>query len=60
VLDLDEKRLLLESKNIALSQREQCKLLGICRSGLYYEPRPPTTKTLQLMRAIDEEFLLHP
>lgn len=35
-------------------------MLGVNRSGLYYEPRQPTEEALLLMRAIDEEYLQHP
>lgn len=42
------------------SQRKQCELLGVNRSGLYYESKEPTEEDLLLMRAIDEEYLQHP
>ena len=58
--ELNEKRLLIEKKNADFSQRAQCNLLGIHRSGLYYEPRGPSKEDLLLMRAIDEEYLKHP
>lgn len=35
-------------------------MLGLYRSGLYYEPRTPDEEELELMRAIDEEYLEHP
>ena len=35
-------------------------MLGIDRSGLYYEPKRPNEEMLLLMRAIDEEYLEHP
>lgn len=38
------------------SIREQCELLGICRSGIYYEPQKPSEDVLSLMRAIDEQY----
>ena len=59
-LELNEKRALVESKDPNLSQRTQCKLLGINRAGLYYKPRAPDEEMLRLMRAIDEEYLEHP
>jgi len=40
--------------------RRQCQLLGVCRSGLYYEPVPETAENLRLMRLIDEEYTRHP
>ena len=43
-----------------MSIRCQCKLLGISRSGVYYEPQSESEENLELMRLIDEEFLRHP
>jgi putative transposase len=59
-LDLDEKRALIEPKSQLFSQRKQCKLLGIHRSGLYYLPQKPSEDQLKLMHAIDKEYLQHP
>ena len=43
-----------------LSLKGQCQLLGISRSGLYYQPRPVSDKDLDLMRLIDELHLSKP
>ena len=43
-----------------LSIREQCELLGISRSGFYYEPVAETPENLALMRRLDELHLDHP
>ncbi len=40
--------------------RRQCELLGLCRSGLYYEPAAETAENLRLMRLLDEEYTAHP
>jgi len=58
-VELNIRRSFIEKK-IHISQRAQCRLLGISRSGLYYEPYLPDEETLLLMRAIDEEYLEHP
>lgn len=58
-LGLDERRALIEPGIAQFSQRTQCAFLGIHRSGLYYEPQKPTLEDLELMRAIDEEYLQH-
>jgi len=42
------------------SVREQCRILGINRSGLYYEARLLTEETLKIMRLLDEEHTRHP
>lgn len=38
----------------------QCELLSISRSGLYYQPKGPSDKELDLMRMIDCQYLLTP
>jgi putative transposase len=43
-----------------LSLRRQCELLGIGRSGLYYEPVGTSDEELSLMRRIDELHLRRP
>jgi HTH-like domain len=43
-----------------LSVRRQCELIGVGRSGLYYEPGATSTDALALMRRIDELDLKHP
>ncbi|MET6992100.1 IS3 family transposase [Sediminicola arcticus] len=43
-----------------LSLVQQCKLLNIHRSGLYYRPRSESPLNLRLMKAMDEYFLEHP
>jgi putative transposase len=43
-----------------LSIRQQCELLGLCRSGYYYQANPETPENLALMRRLDELHLAHP
>lgn len=43
-----------------LSLAQQCKLLKIHRSGLYYKPRGESSYNLRLMKEIDTHFLEHP
>lgn len=43
-----------------LSVREQCRLLGFHRSGIYYEPQPETDENLRIMRLLNEEHMRHP
>lgn len=38
----------------------QCELLDLCRSSLYYQPKPVSPADLALMRRIDELHLAHP
>jgi putative transposase len=43
-----------------LSVRAQCELLGLHRSGLYYQPATETEENLRLMRLLDERYLNYP
>lgn len=43
-----------------ISVRRQCTLLGVNRSGLYYQPLGENEESLSLMRLIDEEYTRHP
>jgi putative transposase len=40
--------------------RRQCELLGLSRSGLYYEPRVESADNLLLMRLLDEQYTRTP
>jgi len=44
----------------SFSLRRQCRLAGVPRSNLYYEPVPESAENLLLMRLIDEQYLRHP
>jgi putative transposase len=55
-----ERRQLIEPEHPALSVRRQCELLGLNRSGLYYEPIGETAENLRLMRRIDEQYTACP
>lgn len=46
--------------NEQLSIRRQCELLGIHRSGVYYEPAQESLENLMVMRHIDELYMAHP
>jgi len=50
----------LVNRSPDLSIRRQCELLGISRSGFYYEPCPESEENLGLMRRLDELHLDHP
>jgi len=43
-----------------LSIREQCKLLDINRSGLYYKTKGESVENLEIMRLMDAHFIDHP
>lgn len=54
-----ERRSLVD-KTHTLSLRSQCKLLGLHRSGLYYQPSGESAENLHLMRLLDERHLNYP
>ena len=43
-----------------ISLRRQCELLGVNRSGLYYEPLGESEENLTLMRLLDEQYTRTP
>ena len=43
-----------------LSITQQCFLLSIHRSGIYYKPKMESDLNLELMRLMDEHYLYHP
>ncbi len=50
----------MEAGHRELSVRRQCELLGVNRSGLYYQPAGESEENLMLMRLIDEEYTRRP
>lgn len=50
----------MEQDHAQLSLVRQCHLLGIARSGLYYQPVGESAENLHLMRLIDAEYTRHP
>ena len=57
---MSERREWIDRAHAALSVRQQCDLLGLPRSSLYYEPVPDSDLNLRLMRMIDEQYLIRP
>jgi len=57
---VSEARSWIDYDNPEISVREQCRILGFQRSGIYYEPQPETPQNLRIMRLLDEEHLRHP
>jgi len=51
---------LIEQANLKIPIKRQCELLGISRSGLYYQGKPISPYNLQLMKLIDEQYLRTP
>jgi putative transposase len=59
-LALEDKRELVEVDNSQISLRRQCQLLGLHRSGLYYQPSAESAENLQLMNLLDEQYTRTP
>jgi putative transposase len=55
-----QKRQRVVKDHPGLSLKEQCKILSIHRSGLYYKPKGESLLNLRLMAAIDRQFIEHP
>jgi len=53
-------RALMERGHPEISVRRQCALLGVNRSGLYYEPVGESEENLGLMRLLDEQYTRRP
>lgn len=51
---------MVEKDHPSLSIRSQCELLGVSRSSLDYEHVPVSAEDLQLMRLMDEIYLIDP
>ncbi len=50
----------MDPDHAEISVRRQCELLGVNRSGLYYQPLGEGAENLKLMRLIDEEYTRRP
>jgi putative transposase len=53
-------RALVERSQAEISVRRQCELLGVNRSGLYYQPVGESAENLGLMRLLDEQYTRTP
>ena len=60
VCSIEQRRELVEPDHAEISVRRQCELLGVNRSGLYYQPLGESAENLKLMRLIDEEYTRRP
>ena len=55
-----QRRQMIVKSHPRLSLKEQCKILSISRSKVYYKPKGESILNLRLMEAIDRQFLEHP
>ena len=56
----ERRRALVERRHRRLSVVRQCQLLGISRSSVYYQRRPTPPADLELMAAMDRQYLAAP
>jgi HTH-like domain len=59
-LSRDERLRLIERESEDLSVRIQVELLSVNRSGVYYQPQPPSAAEVQLKHRIDEIYTKWP
>ena len=57
---VSQRRSLVDKSEGELSVVQQCELLGIHRSGVYYKAKAESEENLELMRKIDEQYLKRP
>jgi putative transposase len=60
MLSIDKRRMLTDQGDESLSIREQCLLLGLNRSGLYYEPVGESSDNLLYMKLLDRQYTEDP
>jgi putative transposase len=51
---------MIEQNHPQISIMEQCELLNLHRSGLYYQPVPESEQNLAIMRLLDEQYYKTP
>jgi putative transposase len=52
------RELIVKDQEVSLSR--QCELLGVSRSGWYYEPRSESAENLALMKQLDQLYTRYP
>jgi putative transposase len=57
---VEVRRAAVEPDHAQLSLVRQCDLLGLSRSGYYYQPQPVSAQDLACMRRLDETFTKYP
>ncbi|WP_192485418.1 MULTISPECIES: IS3 family transposase, partial [Cysteiniphilum] len=55
-----QRKAMIDANDSRLSMRQQCQLLKLNRSSLYYQSKPEDSDNVELMRLLDEEYTRHP
>jgi len=58
--EVKELKSFIDKKDKKYSVRKQCKVLGINRAALYYEPREISRRDREMMNLMDEEYTNRP
>jgi putative transposase len=59
-VEVKQRRAAVDRRRPSLSIANQCKLLDISRSGLYYQPARVSENDLELMKLIDRQYMVTP
>jgi putative transposase len=57
---LTQRRDMVDKQHSSLSIAQQCRLLGLHRSGLYYHPCSESEENLTILRQLDEQYFKTP
>jgi len=57
---MSERKSMIERESTEVSVRQQCTLLEVSRSGLYYTPSVETDENLNILRFMDSQYLKTP
>ena len=57
---MEERRTMIEMNHPQISISQQCEILRVHRSGLYYQPTAESTENLAMMRLLDEQYFKTP
>lgn len=60
MIPLDVRRSMVSDDDPKFSISQQCKMLGIHRSGIYYTPAQASERDLQIMRVMDAMYMEDP
>ena len=57
---MSERKDMIDKNHSQISIAQQCNLLEIHRSGIYYKPCPESEENLSIMRLLDEQYFKTP
>ena len=57
MIPVDLRRSMVSGKDAEFSITQQCKMLGIQRSGVYYKPAKASDRDLEIMKVMDALYM---